>query len=261
MNALIKYHKHNGNNDLRKLKRGTHYKNYLPRNKYIFNELYRTKAIPKEEVVFIVKRIINHKNKMGTSDSEKILKGLAEGFVEEHQELFEGDWRKDEDTDDEYDGDVPKIISSDNKIDMKEEVKPMETVKEEIGEPEKTIEKIEEIKEDVKKIEQLKEHPDKRHIEEFNNRLGELRSDIEKKFNDMIDSHIDLKKSIEEKRNISDNDAKSRIENMEGKIEMLYGKQMDEETKSKKKKPTKYVPERKSKEDIMREYIAQRFIL
>ena len=124
---------------------------------------------------------------------------------------------------------------------------------------EKAINKLEEIKQDVKEIEQLKEHPDKRHIEEFNAKISELRDNIERKFNDMIDSHMDLKKSIEEKRNINDKDAKSRIENMEGKIEMLYGKQMDEMNKPKKK--DKYVPVIKSKEDIMREYISKKFII
>ena len=118
------------------------------------------------------------------------------------------------------------------------------------------LEKIEEIKQDVKEIEQLKEHPDKKHIQEFNSKIEELKEDIHKKFNDMIDAHMDLKKSIDEKRNISNKDAKSRIENMEGKIEMLYGKQMEESLNPKKRK---YVPKIKSKEDILREYLGQKF--
>ena len=256
MNALKKYHKHNDNNDLKRLKYGTTYKNYMPKNKYIFNELYKNKAIPREELVFIVKRIINHKNKRGISHSDSMLKEIAEGFVEDHDELFKGDWRKEEDTDEEYEEDEkPKLNEEKNMEPIKKEE--MSEEKQDI--PVKTIEKLEEIKEDVKQIEQLKEHPDKRHIEEFNNRISELRGDIEKKFNDMIDSHLDLKKSIEEKRNISDKDAKSRIDNMEGKIEMLYGKQMEEENKPKKKE--KYVPEVKSKEDLMKEYIARRFVV
>ena len=267
MNALRKYHKHNGNNDLKKLKYGTTYKNYVPKNKYIFNELYRTKAIPREELVFIVKRIINHKSKFELSKSDEILKNLAEGFVSDHDELFQGDWRKDEETDDEYDENKP-ILSTENKnilpIENNEEMS-VENTQENVSKNDdenvskNTIEKLDEIKQDVKDIELMKEHPDKRHIEEFNAKLGELRNDIEKKFNDMIDSHLDLKKSIEEKRNINDKDAKSRIENMEGKIEMLYGKQMEEETKPKKNKA--YKPEKKSKEDIMREYIGKSFIV
>ena len=267
MNALRKYHKHNGNNDLKKLKYGTTFKNYVSKYKYIFNELYRTKAIPREELVFIVKRIINHKSKFGLSKPDETLKNLAEGFVSDHDELFQGDWRKDEDTDDEYETDGrPRLINLENfSEDNKKEEMPVENTQENVSENhvqkvgQNAIEKLDEIKEDVKQIEQLKEHPDKRHIEEFNTRLGELRTDIEKKFNDMIDSHLDLKKSIEEKRNINDHDAKSRIENMEGKIEMLYGKQMEEETKPKKNKA--YKPEKKSKEDIMREYIGKKFIV
>ena len=266
MNVLKKYAKHNSNNDLKKLKYGTTYKNYLPKNKYIFNEIYKNEIIPREELVFLVKRILNHKSKYETSKSDKMLKEIAEGFVKDHHELFEGDWRKEEDTDEEYEeSGVPKIYSVYNK---KEENMTENLSNSKAGDKslnvsknvsENTLEKLEEIKEDVKEIEQLKEHPDRRHIEEFNNKIGELRSDIEKKFNDMIDSHIDLKKSIEEKRNISDKDAKSRIENMEGKIEMLYGKQMEENNKPKKKE--KYVPAVKSKDDIMREYISQKFIV
>ena len=262
MNVLRKYHKHNDNNDLKRLKYGTTYKNYIPKNKYIFNELYKSKAIPREELILLVKKIINYKSKFETSKSDSILKEIAEGFVEDHHELFQGDWRKDEDDSDiEFDEEVSPILTTEKNIIPieKEEMSDNKNTQEIKTEPEKTIEKLEEIKEDVKQIEQLKEHPDKRHIEEFNTKLGELRFDIEKKFNDMIDSHLDLKKSIEEKRNINDKDAKSRIENMEGKIEMLYGKQMEEQTKPKKKE--KYIPEKKSKEDLMKEYIARKFVV
>ena len=260
MNALKRFHKYNDNNDLKKLKYGTTYKNYIPKNKFIFNELYRSKAIPREDLVFIVKRIINHKGKFELSESDKILKGIAEGFVSDHDELFTGDWRKDEDTDDEYDVENKNILSIENNEEMSVENDVKNDVKNVFeNDVKNTQEKLDEIKQDVKEIELLKEHPDKKHIEEFNNKLTELRVDIEKKFNDMIDSHLDLKKSIEEKRNINDKDAKSRIENMEGKIEMLYGKQMEEETKPKKNKT--YKPERKSKEDLMKEYIANKFIV
>ena len=96
-------------------------------------------------------------------------------------------------------------------------------------------EKIEEIKHEVELIEEIKEeHPNYKHIEEFNSKIEKLKEDINRKFEDMIDSHLDLKKSIEEKRNISDHDAKARIENIEGKIEMLYGQQMEEKPKTKR---------------------------
>ena len=272
MNVLRKFAKHNGNPDLKKLKYGTTYKNYYPKNKYIFNELYRNKTIPIDELVFIVKRILNHKSKFETSQADLMLKKIAEGFVKDHHELFPDYEIQDENTDDEYDeNNIPKIYSIKKEENMSENSEEnltknsVENVTKNSEEnvtknvAENTIEKIEEIKQDVKEIEQLKEHPDKRHIEEFNAKISELKDDINRKFNDMIDSHIDLKKSIEEKRNISDRDAKSRIENMEGKMEMLYGKQMEELNKPKKKE--KYVPIIKSKDDIMREYISKKFIL
>ena len=270
MNVLKKYAKHNGNHELKKLKYGTTYKNYYPKNKYIFNEIYKEQLIPREELVFLVKRILNHKSKFETSQPDLMLKKIAEGFVKEHHDLFEDFERKDENTDDEYEENLPKIISLKKEEDMNTNVSKndvenvskndVENVsKNDVENVSKnTIEKLDEIKQDVKDIEQLKEHPDKKHIEEFNARIAELKDDISRKFNDMIDSHMDLKKSIEEKRNINDKDAKARIDNMEGKIEMLYGQQMEEKLKPKKEK--KYQPAVKSKEDIMREFISKKFI-
>ena len=267
MNVLKKYAKHNGNSHLKKLKYGTTYKNYYPKNKYIFNEIYKEELIPREELVFLVKRILNHKSKFETSEPDLMLKKIAEGFVKEHGDLFKDFERKDENTDDEYEENLPKIISLKKEEDMSNETSKntSENTSENVSQnpvenaSQNTIEKIEEIKQDVKEIEQLKEHPDKKHIEEFNARLAELKDDIGKKFNDMIDSHMELKKSIEEKRNINDKDAKARIDNMEGKIEMLYGQQMEEKLKPKKEK--KYIPAVKSKEDIMREFISKKFII
>ena len=111
-------------------------------------------------------------------------------------------------------------------------------------------EKLDEIKQDFKDIEQLKEHPDKKHIEEFNSKVEKLKEEMNKKFEDMIDSHLDLKRSIDEKRNINDRDAKARIENLEDKLEMLYGKHLEETSKPKHKKQTN------SKSDVMNEYIS-----
>ena len=287
MNALNKFVKHNKNVELKKLKYGTTFKNYYDKNKYIFNEIYKEKLIPKNELVFLIKRILKHKSKFETSKPDLLLKKIAEGFVKDHHELFPDIIEGDEATDDEYEEDKPKIYSN-----KKEEIMTKNHVKNDdknhventvlnddknhventvLNDDEnmtknhdqndvknsalETIEKIEEIKQDVKEIEQLKEHPDKKHIQEFNSKIEELKEDINRKFNDMIDAHMDLKKSIDEKRNISQHDAKSRIENMEGKIEMLYGKQMEESLNPKKK----YVPKIKSKEDILREYLGHKF--
>ena len=224
MNAIKKYVKHNPHPDVKKLRFGALFKNYNTRNKYMFNEFYKDKRIPKEELVFLVKRILNHKNKYGENEPDKKIKEIARGFVLDHHELFPDFVEVEEATDDEYEEDKPKI-------------KNME---------ENDVKKHEEN--DVKKHE---ENDVKKH-EEINTKLEELREDICKKFNDMIDSHLDLKKMIEEKRHISNEDAKSRLENMEGKIEMLYGKQMEE-------KKHKYVPKVKSKEDMLREYLYKKF--
>ena len=114
------------------------------------------------------------------------------------------------------------------------------------NEPQNVSEKLEEIKQEVELIEEIKEeHPNYKHIEEFNSRIEKLKDDINKKFEYMIDSHLELKRSIDEKRNISDADAKARIENIEGKIEMLYGQQM---------KPKSHRPPT-SKSDIMNRFI------
>ena len=279
MNALNKFVKHNKNVELKKLKYGTTFKNYYDKNKYIFNEIYKEKLIPKDELVFLIKRILKHKSKFETSKPDLLLKKIAEGFVKDHHELFPDIIEGNEATDDEYEDDKPKIYSNKKeenmtendvknddknhvenrdenmmKNDVKNHVKnnALETIS---NAGAKALEKIEEIKQDVKEIEQLKEHPDKKHIQEFNSKIEELKEDINHKFNDMIDAHMDLKKSIDEKRNISQHDAKSRIENMEGKIEMLYGKQMEESLNPKKK----YVPKIKSKEDILREYLGHKF--
>ena len=273
MNALKKFAKHNGNAELKKLKYGTTFKNYYNKNKYIFNEIYREKIIPRDELVFLIKRIIKHKSKFETSKPDLLLKKIAEGFVKDHHELFPDAIEGNEATDDEYDGTIPKIYSNKKEENMKEnDVKNDDENHDEnvlknddqnttlntlSNASASALEKIEEIKQDVKEIEQLKDHPDKKHIQEFNDNLRELKEDINRKFNDMIDAHMDLKKSIDEKRNISQHDAKSRIENMEGKIEMLYGKQMEESLNPKKTRT--YVPKIKSKEDILREYLGQKF--
>ena len=121
MNVLRKYAKHNSNADLKKLKYGTTYKNYYNKNKYIFNELYKDETIPREELVFLVKRILNHKSKYETSQADLMLKKIAEGFVKDHHELFPEFEIQDENTDDEYDeNNSPKIYSNKKEENMNE---------------------------------------------------------------------------------------------------------------------------------------------
>ena len=221
MNAIKKFGKYNNHPDIKRLRFGTTFKNYHPKNKYVFNEIYKEKKIPTEELVFLITRILKHKNKYGENEPDKQIKKIAEGFVKDHHELFPNLIEGEEATDDEYEEDKPKIKKmSENRVE---------------NDVENRVEN---------------EHEKPKHNDELNAKLEELREDICKKFNDMIDSHLDLRKMIEEKRHISNQDAKSRLENMEGKIEMLYGKQMEEEPKKKQ-----YIPKVKSKEDILKEYL------
>ena len=265
MHAIEKFQKHNNSPWFKKFKSNTQYKSFFDKNKYFFNEMYKIKAIPTEDLVFVITRILKHKIEEPTKIDLQIKK-IARGFVEDHHELFpENIEDNTEDLEHAYEGDTPKYIINSNNKNMSENVKNrvenddknydenrVENDDKNINTTE-TIEKIEEIKQDVEKIEEIqKEHPNFKHIEEFHNKIEELKEDIHKKFNDMIDAHMDLKKSIEEKRNISNHDAKSRIENMEGKIEMLYGKQMEESTKQKKQH---YVTKPKTKEDMLQHYI------
>ena len=274
MHAIEKFQKHNNSPWFKKFKSNTQYKSFFDKNKYFFNEMYKIKAIPTEDLVFVITRILKHKIEEPTKIDLQIKK-IARGFVEDHHELFpENIEDNTEDLEHAYEGDTPKyIINSNNKNMSENDVK--NSVKNDVEkhdeksisnaasakpgvnptkdvDPTETIEKTEEIKQDVEKIEELQAAtPNFKHIEEFHNKIEELKEDIHKKFNDMIDAHMDLKKSIEEKRNISNHDAKSRIENMEGKIEMLYGKQMEESTKQKKTTLTKP----KTKEDMLQHYI------
>ena len=223
MNALKKFGKHNDLVDVRRLKFGTTFKNYYPKNKYVFNEIYKEKLMPTEELVFLITRILKHKSKYKTSQQDMMLKKIAEGFVRDHHELFPDLIEGEEATDDEYEGDKPKILIKKENMSENHDEKPVEN-------------------HDEKPVENHVKNDD--HL---NAKLEELKEDITKKFNDMIDAHLDLRKMIEEKRNISNQDAKSRLENMEGKIEMLYGKQMSEPKKQKSKN--------KSKDDVLKDYL------
>ena len=220
------------NKDLVALKRGMNFKNYFSKNKYFFNELYKNKTLPKDEIVSIVNNILDH-----ASEDEKDvkIKNVAMEFVKDHHELFG-----------ENTSDDQNMSENMTKNDVKNDVK-----NDDENRVENYVEKLDEIKHEVELIEEIKDHhPNFKHIEEFNSRIEKLKEDIDKKFEDMIDSHLDLKKSIDEKRNISDHDAKARIENLEGKIEMLYGKQMEEPNKPKSIRHTN------TKDETMSKYIS-----
>ena len=215
------------NNELKALKSGINFKNYFSKNKYFFNELYKNKQVPKEEIVSIVNQILDYE---GSTEQDEKIKKIASEFVKDHHELFESQ-NNDENV-------------SQNRVENSDE-----NVSKNYDENASSVsEKLEEIKQEVELIEEIKEeHPNYKHIEEFNSRIEKLKDDINKKFEDMIDSHLELKRSIDEKRNISDADAKARIENIEGKIEMLYGQQM--KPKSHQQRPAN------SKSDIMNRFI------
>ena len=218
------------NKDLVALKRGLSFKNYFNKNKYFFNELYKNKTLSKQEIVSMVKQILDYDSK---DEKDVKIKNIAEEFVKDHHELFEDNTNHDQNV---SENDDQNVSENDD-----------QNVTENCDE--NLVEKIEEIKHEVELIEEIKdEHPNFKHIEEFSSKIEKLKEDINKKFEDMIDSHLDLKKSIEEKRNISDSDAKARIENIEGKIEMLYGQQMKEPNK-----PKRYG---NSKDDSMSKFIS-----
>ena len=203
MNALNEFVKEKKTKELNKLKVGMGFKNYLEKNKYFFNEIYKNKILPKEELVNVVNKILEDE---GEGDKDILLKKIAGEFVKDHHELFEK---------------TPDSNTEENEIENDVE-----------NQDEKPVEKTPENDVINAKIEALKE-------------------DIDKKFNDMIDAHIDLKKIIEEKRNITNQDAKARIENIEGKIEMLYGKQMEDSTTKKKQ----YYHKPMSKDDVLSKFI------
>ena len=210
------------NKDLSQLKRGINFKNYFNKNKYFFNELYKNKTLPKDEIISIVNQILDYD---GDDEKDKRIKSIAEEFVKDHYELFM--------TENHVENDDKNHVENDDKNHV-----------------ENVTEKLDEIKQDVKEIELLKEHPDKLHIEEFNSKMEKLKDDIDKKFSDMIDSHLELKRSIDEKRHINDKDAVSRLSNLEDKLEMLYGREMEVKTK-----PKSILKNSNSKSDVMNKYI------
>ena len=217
------------NKDLNQLKRGINFKNYFSKNKYFFNELYKNKTLPKEEIISIVNQIIESD---GDDEKDKRIKSIAEEFVKDHHELF--------------------TIAESNQVENnKENVSKNDEENVSKNNENNVSEKLDEIKQDVKEIEMMKEHPDKFHIEEFNSKMEKLKEDIDKKFTDMIDSHLELKRSIDEKRHINDKDAVSRLSNLEDKLEMLYGKEMEI-----KSKPKPILKNSNSKSDVMNKYIS-----
>ena len=214
------------NKDLSQLKRGLNFKNYFNKNKYFFNELYKNKTLPKDEIIAIVNQILENES---DDEKDKRIKSIAEEFVKDHHELF---------------------VQNDDKNDDKNYDKNCEENCVENHVEKDVSEKLDDIKQDVKDIELMKEHPDKMHIEEFNSKMEKLRDDIDKKFTDMIDSHLELKRSIDEKRHINDKDAISRLSNLEDKLEMLYGRETEIKPKPILKKQAN------TKSDVMNKYIS-----
>ena len=223
------------NKELNQLKRGINYKNYFNKNKYFFNELYKNKTLPKDEIILIVNQILELES---DDEKDKRIKSIAEEFVKDHHELFDNTIAESNHAENHVKNDEENHVKNVSKNDEENHV-------------ENVSEKLDEIKQDVKEIELLKEHPDKFHIEEFNSKMEKLKEDIDKKFSDMIDSHLELKRSIDEKRHINDKDAVSRLSNLEDKLEMLYGREMEI-----KSKPKPILKNSNSKSDVMNKYIS-----
>ena len=112
MNAIEKFQKHNNSPWFKKFKSNTQYKSFFDKNKYFFNEMYKIKAIPTEELVFVITRILKHKIDNPTKIDLQIKK-IAKGFVEDHHELFpENIEENTEDLEHAYEGDKPKIYTN-----------------------------------------------------------------------------------------------------------------------------------------------------
>ena len=244
MNALKRFLKIHNNEELKNLTKGTHYKNYYDRNKYYFNEIYKQKIITDNALVFLITRILKHK-----SDPNTPIKRIARGFVQDHHELFPNPIEEgSEATDDEGDYEEEKQVEKqEEKPEEKSEEKPEEkpTEKQDENHVENHVEKD---------VENHVEKQDDKPYKDLYEKINEIHENMEKKLNDLIDGYIDLRNIIKEKKHISNNDVKSRLENMEGKIEMLHGKQMEEATKPfhSKRKP-------KTKEDALRNYLEKNY--
>ena len=83
----------NKNKELKYLKQGLRYNNYFNKNKYFFNELYKNKTLPKEEIISIVNQILEHE---ADNEKDKKIKSIAQEFVKDHHELFPDNTNNDE---------------------------------------------------------------------------------------------------------------------------------------------------------------------
>ena len=73
------------NKNLNALKRGMKFKNYFSKNKYFFNELYKNETLPRNEIVSLVKQILDHET---NDEKDELIKSIAKEFVKDHHELF-----------------------------------------------------------------------------------------------------------------------------------------------------------------------------
>ena len=109
-------------------------------------------------------------------------------------------------------------------------------------------------------IEEIKENPpsktmDKEILELIEKKFNDFKEDSEKKFNDMLDGYIELRNSIKEKKHIDNSGIKNRIDNIEGKLEMLHGKQMEDVGKPERNRFVKP----KTKEDYLKKFLSRNF--
>ena len=237
---------------------------------------------------YLIIRILRHK-----SNTNSVIKRLAKNFLKEHPELFTEDSdyevKDDENTDDEDDyngvifvsesGVKNASLNGDKNEETTEETKEettketQEEIKEEIKEMQ---EEIEETKEEIKEIhEEIGDDDDNKNdknahtpiwtfdkkqyeklIDDIDKKFSSLSEEISKNKNDLIDGYIELRQNVKEtneKTNINDGSLKSRLENMEGKLEMLHGKQMEEINK-----PRYYAQKPKTKEDYLRKFLSSK---
>ena len=240
-----------------------------------FEELY-PKILTEDAIKYLINRILNHK-----SSKNAIIKRIGRKFVRDHPEIFdhtEDDYEQNENTDDEDDfkgivfvsqNDTEKHEENTEEKHDKNDVEITE-VKEQLNE---VVEEIEEVREQIDEvIEEIKPDKDDHIPTQENNgtkkildiinkmkdtideKFKDLTENTEKKFNDMLDGYIDLRNNIKEKKHLDPSGVKNRLDNIEGKLEMLHGKQMEDVNKSEKNKHFKP----RTKEEYLRKFLSRK---
>ena len=241
-----------------------------------FENLY-PKILTEDAIKYLLNRILRHR-----SNNKSKIKRIGKKFVKNHPEIFGNtmeEIEENERTDDEddfkgvvfvtpptihIDKDLPKdsentsekeeenVIKNKEENDSENKDDAIGNLKEEIIE-----EVIDELREDTPPHQETHHNLNKEILDLIDKKFNDFKRDSEKKYNDMLDGYIELRNSIKEKKHIDNTGITNRIDNIEGKLEMLHGKQMDDVSKSEKR--NKFVKP-KTKEDYLKRIIKNNFI-